>query len=220
MVQSLGSLLALVLIVLLGVVLVANPLWLAPGGAGQYTMTYHVDPVENESIAQQAIGLSEQVLECPGERACELERRVHEEGPIEADGPITADERRYPVVRIDGDLYRPVVRTAGDSTVLALESLSPEEAVEAAAIPVSEFRSDVRTAVETGSVTVVGDRIGAFERGQIVEHENEFYYREASAFRGGYWATAPVLPLVRGLLVAVGCGLLTYAGWRYRGIDG
>lgn len=213
------SILAILGVAAVGVALLANPLYLYPDGGGHYAATYHVETVDDESSAMQAIGLSERVLECPVDRPCALEATIAEDGAIESEHRIRPDERRYPVVVIGDGLYRPVERYGNDTVVLDLDAVSPREAVESAAVPASEFGADVDTAVETGSVTVYGEQVEAFERGAIVAHDDEYYYRAGYELRGGHWTGGFGLPVARSLLLAIGGGLLAYAGWRYRGLD-
>lgn len=213
------SVLALLGIAAVAVVLLANPLYLHPDGGGHYEATYHVEAIENDSTARQAIGLSERPLECPGQRACALEERILDDGPIESDHRVAPDDRRYPVVAIHDGLYRPEERRAEESTVLALEEVSPQEAAAVAAVPVSDLGRDVRRAVETGSVTVYGEQVEAFERGEIVSHDGTLYYRDRYELRGGHWTGGVGLLAARAILLAIGGGLLAYAGWRYRDLD-
>lgn len=200
------------LVALLGIGLVLNPLYLYPDGAGHPEITYTVTEVTNESTALQALGLDERVLDCPAERPCVLEERVHEDGPVQYDGAVRKGQP-YPVVRIDDGVYLPRNEVENGTTRLELEEVSPTAAAAHAAVPVEELRPEVRTAVETGSVTVYGERIEAFERGWIVEHAGDYYWNDGFRATGTVWTSGFVLPLLRGILFALGVVSLIYAGW-------
>lgn len=217
------TLLAIAL-VLLGGALVANPLYLYPEGGGDFKKTYHVERIENESVASQALGLSDQVLSCPGERPCALETRVLESGGVEYDGYLPPGDdyshaldrknpRWYPVVRIGGETYLPEAESADETIELRLVEADDTEAVERAAVPADERSPEVREAVETGSVTVYGERVDAFERGEIIEHDGEYFYRAGYVVVAGHWTGGPLLAGLRAVLFVVGCGLLVRSGW-------
>lgn len=206
------------LLALLGVGLVLNPTYFYPAGGDSPEITYRVAEVSNESTAQQAIGLDERVLDCPVERPCALEERILEDGAIQYNGRIQ-DDQSYPVVRIGEDTYLPRNEVENRTTRLTLEEVSPQEAVAHAAVPADELRPEVRTAVETGSVTVYGEEIEAFERGWIVEYEGEYYYRNGVRLSPTPWTNDFALPLVRGVMFAVGVASLLYAGWTARNVS-
>ncbi|AFZ73828.1 hypothetical protein [Natronobacterium gregoryi] len=206
-------------VALLGVGLLLNPLYLYPDGGGAPERTYHVTQVENETMAQQALGLSEDVLDCPGGRSCALERDVLENGSVETDAFVyESNEASYSVVRIEGETYVPESHLEENGTVLTLENVTPLEAVERAAVSTEQRSELVRETVETGSITVYGEQIGSFERNEILEHDGDYYYRHGLEWSGGHWTADPSLVTVRVVLTLLGSGLVAYSGWRLREI--
>lgn len=198
---------------LLGIGFVLGPSFLHPG-SGSSKITYEVEEIANESTAGQALGKDERTLECPTERPCALEERVLDEGSISYDGRVQRGQS-YPVIQLDGDLYRPINEDGNGTTRLELEAISPMEAVERAAVPAETQRPEVRTAVRTGSVTVYNERIEAFEEGQIIRYNGSYYWND------GFRATGTRIggvahPLSRGVLHAIGIALLVYGGWTAR----
>ncbi|WP_247003791.1 hypothetical protein [Halosolutus gelatinilyticus] len=213
----------ILVLALLGVVFVLNPVYLYPDAGGGGERTYHVDRVENEAMADGAIALSERVVNCPGVRLCAAEERVLEDGAVEYDGHVQSfDERSeryedpgwYPVVRIEGTPYLPEHEYEENGTVLTLTELSSAEAVERAAVPAADLPPEVREAVETGSITVYGDQIEAFERNEIVEHDGE-YYVVTRFSRRSHSTKGVAIALLGPTLYALGIGLLFYSGREF-----
>lgn len=210
---------------LLGVALVLNPIVLYPGGGG-VERTYHVEQIENETAAAVAIIHAEDqksIVDCPGVRLCALEEQILKEGSVEYDGhlqwfeePWTSYERPgwYPVVRIDSQPYLPEHESGEDGTVLTLTEITHMDAAKHVAVSTADRPPEVQEAVETGSVTVHGERIGAFERGEIIEHDGE-YYRPTRFTMRSHWTDGNALIVVRSVLYAIGIGLLTFSGWRF-----
>lgn len=200
-------------IALFGIALLFNPFYLVPDGGSGYEQSYQIRQIENETTAGQALGLSEDVLDCEGERPCVLEQHVLEEGPVETDIYVDDSERRYSVVKIGMDMYIPEEQVEENVTVLLLEEVSKMEAVEHAAVPAEERPDEVREAIESGSITVHGEQIEGFERGEIYEYNGEYYHQYGGAFRAG---TDYTLFVVRVLLILLGSGLIAFSGWRLK----
>ncbi|WP_247729619.1 hypothetical protein [Halovivax limisalsi] len=216
-------------IAVLGLALLLNPFYLYPDGGGDFKVTYHVVEIGNESGAEAALQQSEQVLHCPGERPCALERQILETGSVEYDGfiedyeaaradPRTSEAPRlYPVVSIEGDLYLPESEYVDNRSILTLSNVSGMEAIEHASVDAADRSTEVREAVETGSVTVYGEHIDDFEQNLIIEHDGSYYWQHRYHFRGGHWTGDGGLWGARALLYTLGGGLLAYSGWRLRG---
>lgn len=207
---------AVVGIALLGVGLIFNPLYFYPDGGG-VERTYHVEQIENEVMASQALGLSEDVLGCGRDRPCALESQVLEEGSVELDARMYDDESSwYSVVRIGNGTYIPTHQVGDNETTLTLEEVSEMEAVKELAVPADEQREEVQKAVETGSVTVYDERIDTFERHQVLEHEDDYYYHKKYEGVGTHWTRDGGLTLVRATLFLIGSGLVAASGWHFR----
>lgn len=158
---------------LIGVTLLLNPLYLYPGGGG-VEHTYEVDRIDDEAAADRALTESEDVLVCPGERACQLETSVLERGAVEADGQIWRHSR-YVVVGLESSWYRTATEQREGTTVLALEPVDALAAVEHAAVSATARSSAVAEAVDRGTVTVLDREVESFRRGEIVERSGEHY---------------------------------------------
>lgn len=207
---------AIFAIFLLGIGLIFNPFYLYPSGGGEWETTYRVTSIENEMMAHQALGLSEEVLGCPSDRPCALEQRVLEDGAVESDVPVYGDDPPwYSVVVTENGTYVPVQGVEDNTTVLTLEEVTPMKAVERIAVPADERPETVQEAVETGSVTVYGESIETFERNEVLEHDGEYYY-QTGVQSSPHWTGDGGLSLARTLLFLVGSGLLAYSGWRFR----
>lgn len=95
--------------------------------------------------------------------------------------------------------------------------MSPIEAVEHAAVPVDEHRSEIREGVRTGSVTVHGERIEAFERNSIISDDGSYYWNSGFHYRStGTVLHGTGLLVTRCVLYALGVAALVSAGWRLR----
>lgn len=216
------------LLLLVGIGLLLNPIYLAPGnldGSGT-EYTYEVAPVTNESVAESTVWRAEQTLRCGTERACALEETIAEEGALEYDGTIQTETRagiwrwdphsiawnRYRLVTMDGDFYVPEQESTENGTLLTHEPVSTWEALEHIAVPSDRATLAVRTAVETGSVTVYDRPVPEFERNDPIEHDGEIYTvtGRASTWGGDEIVFGRIL-LFLGGAVAVG------VAWRRRG---
>ncbi|QCJ48328.1 hypothetical protein [Haloprofundus sp. MHR1] len=213
------------LLLIFGIGLLLNPVYLYPNnldGTGT-VVTYEVEPVENETVAESLVYISEQTLTCGTERACALEREVAEQGSLEYNhtvqerlpgwDPFSLSYARYTLVAIDGRFYAPEVREDGERTILTHRELSTMEALDQIAVPNDETSPEVRRAVETGSVTVVDHRIPEFERRDPIAHDGEVYAVTGRSYSSG----PPEKVLVwRALFVLVGVGCVAVA-WDLRG---
>lgn len=201
------------IIALVGVALLLNPYYLFPDGGGHAAITHQVERVDDDAAAEAALLASERVLHCPGERPCALEREVLDAGAVEYElNRSVGDRRPYDVVWMDGRTYRPEETTEDGTMTLELDEIDRTSAVELAAVPAAERSDAVRAAVDTGSVTVYGDRVPAFERNEIVERDGEYYYHEGVERRGVHWAGGLWLAALRGILTVGGIGALLWAG--------
>lgn len=208
------------LLLLLGVGLLLNPLYLFPGdvhGTGS-AVTYEVERIPNETVAERVLLDAEVTLRCGTERPCLLEREIADAGRLEVNETVQRDDRagddpfelawaRYGLVRIDGAFYVPEVRYENETTVLSNRPVSTMDAIERVAVPSDQASSGVREAVETGSITVYDRRIPEFERGDPIAHEGELYRVTAAS----YSTESNVLP-VR-LVAFLGGFVLVGLGW-------
>jgi len=206
-----------------GTILVLNPFYLYSDGGGHET-TYQVEQIENDEMASQALSNSDQVVMCPGIRLCAAEEPAAENGGVEYDGHVDQfDEWTtgwYAIVVIDGQPYLPEDEYQNETVRLTLTEVDEMEAVEHAAKPVeeSERPTDVRTAIETGSVTLYGDRIDMLERNEIIEHDGEYFMLTGSA-GSSHWTEDGTLGFTRAILSLLGIGLLVYYGWVLRKVN-
>lgn len=194
-----GSVVPVVLL-LVGCSLLLNPVYYAPNNVdGEASeITYEIAPVETEAEARQALIESNAVLQCETsiERPCALEREVVAQGQLEAeiDGPIPDEgsERydpyrhgtRYEIVELEDGFHLPETTETTNGTALTLREVSPTAALEYVAVSSEATDDDVREAVETGSVSLTGERIPEFERGQPIAHEGEIYALDGVRYDG------------------------------------
>lgn len=165
-----------ILAALLGVGLLLNPVYLYPDGGGETSQTYEFAEIDDEEAAIHALSRSDAVLQCPGERACKLERDVLEAGSVEYEASMRRGQR-YDVVAMDDELYLPVDEYDDTgTTTLSLEPLEPREAIEHVAVDAADRPPAVAEGVETGSVTLVGDELESSDRGEILAHDGGYYY--------------------------------------------
>jgi hypothetical protein len=203
------------LYVVVGIVLLLNPFYLYPDGGGKNLVTYTLTEIESEAEAKQALSLSDDVLECPNTRSCVLEERVLEEGEVRYNGTIQ-NGPPYSIVWIRGLWYRPVTEVRSNSSVLTITELTPMQAVEHASIPEEEI-SDARIKPITGgNVTILGEPVQILEQGQIIESGSTYYYTTSTRSRD-HWTGGALLPLVRAVLVVLGCGAVLRGGIVMRG---
>ncbi|WP_044956458.1 hypothetical protein [Halomicrobium katesii] len=203
----------------LGIGLIFNPFYFYPGGGGEPKVTHSISEIENETVAQQALGLSERVLDCPGDRLCALESRILEDGAIESPVSVRDDGPRwYSVVQTANGTYLPEQNVRNGTTILTLTEASAMEAIAQLAIPADERPTAVREAIETGSITVYGERIAAFERYEVIEQDGHYYQRMGYEGIGDHWTADGGLAIVRALLFLLGIGLVARSGWRFRSL--
>ncbi|WP_152419157.1 hypothetical protein [Natrinema gari] len=202
-----------VLIFSTGLVLILSTSYFYPEGGGDRKMTYNVEKIENESMAEAALMLSDQTLTCPGARECVFEEEVHEEGPLKYNGQIDRGPS-YPVVQIEGITYIPKHNISGNNTEFTLQEISAINAIEYAAIPVEDQSSEVQKAVKTGSVTVYDKEVQSFEQGDILEFENEYYYKTGKQSQPTSWVAGSGTTIVRSAICIAGGLLIFLAGKR------
>lgn len=203
----------------MGIILLLNTVYLYPDGGGDGEMTYYVDKIENESAAEAALLSSEQVLNCPGARECIFEEEILEEGSIEYNGSIDRGPS-YPVIQHEEDVYIPESNINNGTTEFTLRETSNINAIPHAAIPAEDRPPEVKEAVKTGSTTVYDERVETFERGEIIEYENEYYFRTGTLNQPAPWIASDGLIPVRIALFAIGSGLVFYAGKRLNSTAG
>lgn len=207
---------------IVGIVSLLNPLYLAPGnldGTARET-GYELDEIETEAEAYQALSLAESTLQCGGERPCVLERRIAEQGTVEIDDymsdrqgyttdPSQRQDARYTLVQFGDEFYVPETNRTGNTTVLTHRELSVLEAVDHAAIPSNQTAPKVRQAVETGSIQLFDEQISAFEQSYPISHEGAVYYVDSVRYSN---VADHQLIFLRMILFITGVGLIT-AAW-------
>lgn len=186
------------------------------GATDTTEIEYRMERIDGTASAEQALGVNERILTCPGQRPCELEQRVLENGSVRYEGHLN-DRQRYPAVNIDGEFYLPEHAERADSVVLTLRNVSARDAAEAVSVPVSDLGPAVQTAVREGSV-VTDRQVGAFERGVVVAHEGDLYWNGGTTYSYQYvdWVemgkAAAFAAVAALLLVDVGRGVAGF--WR------
>lgn len=216
---------ALTAALLLGLALLANPLYFAPENLDGETpkYTYELSPVETEAQAEQALYQSESTLRCGtgADRVCALEREVLENGTLTYQGTILQDEdarhdpfrsqeARYAVVELDHSFYVPTVEgELGGPSEIRLEEVTAMEAVEHAAVPVERTDRKVQEGIEHGSVTSYDRPVPTMERLEPIEHDGQVYAVTGWRFDS---TNDGQLVFTRFLLFIVG-GVLTYYAW-------
>lgn len=183
--------LVLTSLLLIGISMLLNPVYLSPENPdGEGTeITYEVDEVETDGEAKQALYEAEATLLCGvgAERSCALEREIVAQGSVEFDGTFPeqradADDAgyrqnaRYELVQFEDGFYVPETDRTGNTTLLTLREVSRTDALEHIAVSSDNTSSDVRNAIETGSVRIVDERISVLEQGRPIEHEGDIYY--------------------------------------------
>ena len=207
----------IIILVLVGVVLLANPFYLYPDGGGA-ERTYDVVALTDNSSAEDALLDSDRVLRCPGERVCAIEEQIIENGSVEYDhtpgqngyydvvGYVATGERTWYVPEADG---------TGDRTVLTLREVPPTKAVEHVAVSISDPAPEIRAGVTAGSITVHGEPIDLFEDREIIEYEGA-YYAATGSQSSTHWTQDHGLLTIRLFLFASGVVMIA-AGWWWAG---
>ena len=201
-----------VILIVVGIVLLANPLYLYPDGGGT-ERTYEVTTLTDESVAEDVLLDSDRVLRCPGERACVLEERILEEGTVESEYVVERNLRYDIVGHVtagESTWYVPEENATDDGTILTLREVSATEAVEYTAVSLSDPSPEVREGVETGSVTVHGEPVETFEDRRIIEYHGE-QYAAVGTRSSTHWTEDGGLLHARLILFASGL-VMTVAG--------
>ena len=209
-----------------GIGLLLNPVYFAPDtfDGSDPEVTYEVEPVPNETVAERVVSVSEQTLRCGTERACALELEIAEHGSVEHDGTIQEDRRafwdayadawdRYTLVMIGTEYYVPEQEYTGNETVLTHRHVTPMEALEHIAIPADQTSPEVRETIESGSITLVDKQLPAFERGEAIEYEGDIYHVTRRTYSSD---VGDSVLFSRIFLFLVGTGLVATA-WIWRG---
>jgi len=144
------------------------------------------------------------------DRACMLERAIHENGGLEYDGPPSqALGSRYRYVYGEGQFYRTVANeTANGSVLYDLRPAPTDEAL--AAISTERWRasSTVKRAIRTGSVTSADELDGANE---LVEMEDGYYVVYAASSHEVAGERNPWIVGASWIAAAIGLGTLLRA---------
>jgi hypothetical protein len=167
---------------LLGLVLLATPVYAYPAGVtGQFI--YDAERVDVSEPREPGLTLvrAGNVVECPADRECGLEHRVHENGPVTLEDAreIGLDDR-YRVVRFDDGYYAPTATGEGDgdgSVTYGHEPLSEREALARAALETDTLghaSPAARRAVGHGTVVTDGP-VPAATRNLVVSDDGAFY---------------------------------------------
>jgi hypothetical protein len=227
---------------LLGVTLLANPLYLYPENVSHGT-TYTYETTETDRIPQRTDTHTD-IERCDlndfGSDTCVVASDMASGDPVEvsladgevslADGEVTAgniDEelfRAYDFVRLESRYYEPTAIVENRTLRLSLNPVSEQSVKQTAAEDLEETPQHVRWAVENGTVTLTGAQVPYEARHFYVEHEGAFYAVEPTASErrptGWGWKT-PSTVVVEAMRLGAwitGIGLIWRAGeWSERG---
>jgi hypothetical protein len=228
-------------LLLVGVALLANPLYLYPENVSYETdVTFEAQQID-EIPQHGRLGmdlrygsLETNIHWCPGTgRECAIAEALADgqtltydipshHDPSDDDEPLHAD---YDYVRLtDGQdsFYRPTQTVENGSVVLSLEQVDEETVMQAAA---EEYHSGrpLHAAVENGTTTVVEDEV--YRDGPILVERNGTYYVvravESDRHPTGWGWKEPSRIVIEGMRLAAwigGIGLIWRAGeWTERG---
>ncbi|WP_251341948.1 hypothetical protein [Haloplanus halophilus] len=161
----------------LGLLLVANGLYLYPAGnPAERVSVYEAREVGDAAPGALPDDAVEGVLDCNyvavESRDCALVRYVRTEGPlrVETDADVDGRAADHRFVAANGSVFRPTARVEGDTLVLGLDRVPPERARRALATAYGDASPAARTAIEEGRVRTtasVGER--------YVAHEGTYY---------------------------------------------
>lgn len=195
-------------VVCLGIGLLLNPVYLYPDGGGP-KRTYEAIELSDAQVASTELANADEVLICPGPRACALETRIVTEGSVEFGGPVDGD-RAYDAVRIEDQWYLPRAEMDGNTTTLSLQPVTVMEATAAVAEPIDQHGDAVHRAVDGGTVTTYGERVPAFERYAVMEADGDYYILVPGS-SSTHWTDGNGLLFARLVLSAFGAGSLVLA---------
>lgn len=207
------------LLILVGVVLAANPLWAFPH-AGEPTYTYEAQKIEYTDDYLRAGGNLESV-DCygPGDQqpGCVLWTRVAQQGPMTVN--FSGMDRfnygsRYVVVEEDPDhwtFYERVVEGSTSSVTLRLEQMTPAEILANVSIGYDDLGEPGQEAVRTGSATVRSDSLRG--EGQVVRYEGDYYAIRYAGNQPPTWGGGQA-QFLRGVLALVGLAVALHGQRR------
>lgn len=174
---------------LLGVALLANPLYLYPENVS-YETTYTYEATETDRIPHHA-DIDTEIERCSligvGSDTCVVARDMASGEPVEVpleDSEETAENLRddlfweYDFVSVGSSYYEPNVTVANRAVRLSLDPVAEQTVRETAAEPLDETPRYVRWAVENGTVNVTEEQVPYEARYFYVEHENTYYLVE------------------------------------------
>ncbi|WP_410765980.1 hypothetical protein [Haloferax sp. DFSO60] len=168
-------------LLVLGVALLANPLYLYPESVSYETeLTYEAE--ETARIPKQAETWTD-IKWCYGAtstRECGVAAALTDGDSLRVplDHDRTLDEplpNDYDYVRIDGQYYEPVESIENSTLVIELEPVADETVRNAAAEEYADARSFARSAIENGSATVIEDEV--YDSGTLFIERGGTYYK-------------------------------------------
>lgn len=172
------------LLFVLGVALLANPLYLYPDDVS-YESVYTYEAMPTDRVPDQTHhGVD--VLDCDWHpiraQRCVVARAMARgdrvELPLWDDEPVTAElHTEYDYVETPEGYFRPNLTVQNGTVVLSLESVSRATVVRAAAEPLDGTPGYVRRAGRNGTATVGGDAL-VEPRRFFVRHEGRYYLVE------------------------------------------
>ena len=207
------------LLLLVGVVLVANPLWAFPH-AGEQGYTYEAQKIEYTDDYLRAGGELKR-LDCYGsfeqEPGCVLWTQIAQQGPVTVNFSGMDHFNygtRYIVVEEDPDhwnFYERVVEGSTSSVTLWLERVTPGEILANVSIEYDDLSEPGQEAIRTGSVTTRDDSLRG--EGQVVRYEGDYYVLRYAGSQPPEWGTGQA-QFLRGVLALVGLGLALHGQRR------
>ncbi|WP_152421961.1 hypothetical protein [Natrialba chahannaoensis] len=198
-----------IILLIIGLVLILNPVYLYSSGGG---IEYNYKPIELNSTdsVENALVESDRVVECPGNRVCELEQEALVDN---SSNNIRQSqyESPYDVVKIDDGWYITIYDPNDQGS--QLKEVTAMEAAKTVATPAGEYSTTVQTAIENDEHTVYGKQIAAYERGEVVEYNEDIYLITIEESR--HWTQENSLSIVRILLISLGSFTMIFATlWR------
>lgn len=199
-----------ILILVIGIVLVLNPLYLVPGGGGTHKITYKTEKINNSGVAAQALSLDDSVLQCPGQRPCAIESHIVKYGNMSVDTRITKSP--YHVVTVGKQRYIPISEYNGNTTELSLKPITNMQAVKTVAVNASSVSPLILRGVKKGSVTVYGRKINKLRDIPIIRYKGSYYWYSGYNSSLIIWARPIVLLITRGVMYILGIFFISKAG--------
>lgn len=208
------------LLLLVGVVLVANPLWTFPH-AGEASFTYRAERIEYAEGYLRAGGNLEK-LDCYGsssqEPGCLLWAQIAQQGPVTVNH--SGIDRfnygtRYVVVEEDPDgwnFYERVIERGDREVTLSLEPVAPAEILSNVSVEYDDLSEPGQEAIRTGNVTVWSDSLP--DEGAVVQYQGDYYTIRYAGYRPPE-RSAGQARLFQGVLALAGLGV-ALSGQRRR----